>query len=263
MTALTLLSNVVSANSAVPFELINGLIVIKAEINGELGNYILDSGSNGILLNSKSEKSEISYQTLSGVAEGSETRIHSLKLGDFESNELLGFSTDLSNLEIYLDQKLAGILGCAVFTPSSLEFNFVEERLIISDKKIESKLVEGMNSINYRLVEDLPIGDVMIDGSKKSFIIDTGASSHFIDSNLITRLGETAIKTGRTKNILTASGGSSISEEYNINEFGKVFSKDFSILSEELDHQIDGLISLSKLSDKIVYFDILNKKVYY
>jgi len=271
MLTLTFLSNVVMGNTIVPFELINGLIVIEAEINGEVGNYILDSGSNGILLNSKTESSEVSYQTLSGVAEGSETKINSLKLGNFESNELLGFSTDLSNLEIYIDKSLAGILGCAVFTPSSLEFNFTKERLVISDKKIEGNLLEGMSSINYTLVDDLPIGELIIDGKKRSFIIDTGASSHFIDSKLTARLGSKTMKTGITKNVLTVSGELSVSEEYTIFNlgYGKVkstinaFSKDFSILSEELGQSIHGLISLSKLSDKVIYFDVINKKVYY
>lgn len=271
MITLTLLSNVVIANTIVPFELINGLIVIEAEINGEVGNYILDSGSNGILLNSKAEKSEISYQTLSGVAEGSETKISSLKLGNFESNELLGFSTDLSNLEIYIDKNLAGILGCAVFTPSSLEFNFTEERLIISDKEIDDKLAEGMSSMNYKLVDDLPIGEIDIDGKTRLFIIDSGASSHFIDSNFIARLGSKTMKTGITKNILTASGEMSVSEEYTISSLGygkskssmNAFSKDFSGLSEELGLDIHGLISLSKLSDEVIYFDVVNKMVYF
>jgi hypothetical protein len=268
---LTLLSNVVIAKTIVPFELINGLIVIEAEINGEIGNYILDSGSNGILLNSKAEKSEVSYQTLSGVAEGSETKINSLKLGDFESIELLGFSTDLSNLEIYIDKRLAGILGCAVFTPSSLEFDFKEKRLVISNKKIDSELVKGMTSMNYKLVAELPIGEIFINGKKRAFIVDTGASSHFIDSNLIAQLGSLAMKTGIKKNILTASGESSFSEEYIISSLDhgqsknimNAFSKDFSVLSRELGQSIHGLISLSKLSDKIIYFDVVNKKIYY
>ena len=271
MVTLTFLSNVLVANTIVPFELINGLIIIEAEINGELGNYILDSGSNGILLNNYVSKSDVSYQTLSGVVEGSETKISSLKLGDFESNKLLGFSTDLSDLELYLEKNLAGILGCAIFNPSSLEFDFTERRLIISDKKIDYKLVEGMASINYEVVDDLPIGEVFIGGVKKSFIIDTGASSHFMDLGLILELGTQSVKTGISKNILTASGESNISDEYLItnssddpsgNSF-KAYSKDFTALSKELGQNIHGLISLSKLSDKVIYFDVLNKKVYY
>ena len=268
---MTLLSNVVIAKTIVPFELINGLIVIEAEINGEIGNYILDSGSNGILLNSKSEKSDISYQTLSGVVEGSETKISSLKLGDFKSSELLGFSTDLTNLEIYIDKSLAGILGCAIFTPSSLEFDFKEERVVISNNKIDSKLVKGMTSMKYKVVDELPIGEIVINGKKRSFVVDTGASSHFMDSNLIAQLGSQAMKTGITKNILTASGELSFSEEYTISSLGygkskslmNAFSKDFSGLSRELGQSIHGLISLSKLSDKIIFFDVVNKKIYY
>lgn len=268
---LTFLSNAIIANTIVPFELINGLIIIEAEINGELGNYILDSGSNGILLNNNISKSDISYQTLSGVLEGSETKISSLKLGDFESKELLGFSTNLSNLELYLEKNLAGILGCAIFNPSSLEFNFMENRLIISDKKIDKELIDGMSSINYKVVDDIPIGEVFIRGIKRSFILDTGASSHFMDQDIILELGTQSVKTGISKNIITASGESTTSEEYIVTNSGddpsicsfKVYSKDFSALSKELGQNIHGLISLSKLSDKVIYFDVLNKKVYY
>lgn len=271
MITLTLLSNVVIANTIIPFELINGLMIIEAEINGELGNYILDSGSNGILLNSKSEKSEVSFQTLSGIAEGSETKISSLRLGNFESKELLGFTTDLSNLEIYIDKRLSGILGCAVFSPRSLEFNFDMEQLIISDQRIDVNLTQGLNSVNYKLVDDLPIGEVMIDGQLRSFILDTGASSHFIDIHLILELGGNTSKTGITKDIITASGASSISEEYRISNHEieaaakpmLAFAKDFSILSKELGKKIDGIISLSKLSKSVIYFDIVDKKVYY
>ncbi len=271
MITLTFLSNALIANTIVPFELISGLIIIEAEINGELGSYILDSGSNGILINSSSSKSDVSYQTLSGIVEGSETKISSLKLGDFESNELLGFSTDLTSLELYLEKNLAGILGCAIFNPSSFEFNFMEKRLIISDKKIDSRRIDGMSSINYKVVDDLPIGEVFIGGVKRSFIIDTGASSHFMDLDLILELGEQSVKTGVTKNILTASGESNISDEYIITNSGddpsqnsfKAYSKDFTALSKELGQNIHGLISLSKLSDKVIYFDVLNKKVYY
>lgn len=208
------MSNAVIADNSVPFELINGLIVIEAEVNGETGNYILDSGSNGILLNSMSEKSDVSYQTLSGIAEGRETEIRTIKLGSFESQELLGFSTDLSMLEIYIEKKLAGILGCSVFTPSSLEFNFSESQLIISNKVVDPSVVAGMNVLDYSLVDDLPIGELIVDGKKRSFILDTGASSHFVDFELIGELGSKINKTGITKNILTASGETTSSEEY-------------------------------------------------
>lgn len=267
---LAFLSNGIIANTIVPFEFVNGLIVIKAELDGEVGNYILDSGSNGILLNSKSESSTVSYQTLSGVAEGSELVINSLKLGNIESKKLLGFSTDLSNLELYIDKSLAGILGSTVFTTKSIEINFLTKKLIISDSEIETRLTNGLNVMNYNLVDDLPVAELTINGEKKSFIIDTGASCHFIDSKVLAGLGNKCVETGVKKNILSASGKNSISEEYIIpnvvseqTNIIKVFSKDFSLLSDELGKDIHGLISLSKLSDSVIYFDVVNKKVYF
>ena len=130
ISLLCILSHLAHADITVPFEMVNGLILVEAEMNGVVGNYIVDSGSNGILLNGTGKKSDISYQTLSSTLEGSETRIESFKVGEFELDQLLGFSTDLSNLETYLEKPIDGILGCAIFNPNSVLFDFSSSRMI-------------------------------------------------------------------------------------------------------------------------------------
>jgi len=257
--------------SSIPFELINGLIIVKAEIDGMPGNYIIDSGSNGILLNTNSEKSDVSYQTLSTTLEGSETKIETFKVGDFEAYELIAFSTDISNLEAYLDIQISGILGCSIFTPNSLGFDFRNSIMIISENKSEIIELKGLTSLPYSVIDDLPLVDMEIAGNTYTFILDSGASSHFVDIDLLEIAGNTATTTGIEKSIVTAGGMDQRSLEYKITncKIGeqftslKAFEKDFAPISHTMEKEISGLLSLSKLSPDIVFFDLKSKKFYY
>lgn len=271
LSVFCLFGKAVCADASIPFELINGLILIEAEVNGNLGNYILDSGSNGILLNGLSGDSDVSYQTLSSTLNGREKKINLFKVGDFEVSELFGFSTDLSNLETYLNKSLDGILGCSIFTPNSLLFDFENSRLIISEKDLPQEVVNSYSSISFKIVEDLPIAELNILGEKHSFILDSGASSHFIDPNEIHSFETYFIPTGIEKNIVTAGGTDKVSREFELqgNLLGntevsfQAFEKDFALISTALGTKISGLLSLSKISKSTVFFDLKSKKLFF
>lgn len=268
---LCVLTHFTHASISVPFELINGLIIIQAEVNGTSGSYIIDSGSNGILLNGKSASSDVSYQTLSSTMEGSETKINSFKVGDFHLDRLLGFSTDLSNLEVYLEKPIAGILGCSVFTPHSLVFDFKRSVMSISYKDLDASKLGNYRSLNFEVYEDLPMVELKIQGAWHTFILDSGASTHFVDKELVREYRSLVTSTGNRKNIITAGGRDQVSEEYEIpscevgGEMTKItaYEKDFSPISRTLGKNISGLLSLSSLSDDLVYFDLKANKFYF
>jgi len=268
LIGLTFVSNIVLCNTLIPFDFINGLILIEAEVDGKTGNFILDSGSNGVLLNSKSSKSDVSYQTLSGIAEGSEQEIEALRVGNFESRDLLGFATDLSNLEVYLSRSISGIIGSTVFNPSSLTIDFGNNLIVISNESISDDITKNLTPLAYEVVNDLPVAQIMIDGQPLHFILDSGASSHFIDVNAL-QATESLKPTGLSKTIFTAVGQTS-AQQYMIDnvELGskkssiEVFNKDFRHLAETIDKPVVGLISLSALGDQ-VHFDVSSKTIFF
>lgn len=258
-------------NISIPFELINGLIIVEAEINGAAGSYIIDSGSNGILLNGSSQESNVSYQTLTSTLEGSETKIESFKVGDFEVNELHGFSTDLSNLEVYLDKSIAGILGCSIFTPNSILFDFSASTMIISEQDSKAIETEGFANLSFDIIDDLPIVELNIQGEDYTFILDSGASSHFVDADLLDTHSDILEPTGVQKSIVTAGGKDQMAKEYFLHNIKigdssttlSAFEKDFSLVSSTLGKDISGLLSLSKLSSGLVYIDLKSNKLFY
>ena len=265
-------TNILLGGASIPFELINGLIIVKAEINGLPGNYIMDSGSNGVLLNQESLSSNVSYQTLSSTLEGSELEIKTLKVGDFELDRFLGFTTDLSALEVYLDKKIDGILGCSIFSPKSIMFDFEAFHIIISDQRIDESEFDWMGSLPITMHEDLPLVDIEMNGQTLRFILDTGASSHFIDDSVREKMSVKMTPTGKEKNIITAAGSEAIAKEYTIancklgssnTQSIEAFEKDFDLISETMGMKISGLISVSKLSSSKVYIDLKSEKLHF
>ena len=264
-------SVIAAAEGGIPFDMVNGLIVVEAEVNGKSGNYILDSGANGILLNAKAERSEVSFQAISEVIEGSETPISSIKVGGFERTKLWGFATDLSNIESYVNRSLDGILGCAVFTPNSLMFDFNTSELFISQDEISSDEVEELNDLKFRVVQDLPLVEVQIDGSLHTFILDSGASSHFVDKKILEKVNPSLLSfTGHESNIITAGKEVKVAREFLISDCRigdemhgiRGFEKDFTEFSKSFGTKISGLLSLSQLSTNKVYFDLKSNRIF-
>jgi len=126
-------------------------------------------------------------------------------------------------------------------------------------------------SLSFEIVEDLPIAQISIDGRNHAFILDSGASSHFIDAALIDQFKNEFVPTGVEKSIITAGGEDQSSLEYSIPKFKignsnstiKAFEKDFKLVSETLGKDISGLLSLSKLSSGMVYFDLKSNTLFY
>lgn len=265
------LAGAIKADISIPFEMINGLIVVQAEIDGKEGNYIIDSGANGVLLNHKSSHSEVSYQTLNTTLEGKESIIKSFKIGEFETSEIIGFSTDLSNLELYLEKSLAGILGCSIFNPNSLIFDFHNKKMIVSDEGLSQSEIAGLDGFSFQVVEDIPLTKMFVNGKESVFILDTGASAHFFDSNLINISDNGLQHTGVERDVFTAAGKEKISKEYtlpnctlgNQETAMQAFEKDFSSISKTLGIEITGLLSLRKITKSKVYFDLNSNMLYY
>ena len=79
--------NTVSASSTVgkavaiaPFEMVNGMAVVKATMDGVIGNFILDTGAPGLVINSTENSSTSSYIATSV---GGEVEIGELTVNHF------------------------------------------------------------------------------------------------------------------------------------------------------------------------------------
>ena len=272
LSCLIMLSAAASAiaNITVPFTMINGLIIVEAEVNGELGNYIIDSGVNGVVINDAKPGNE-EFVTLDGAIGGQDVSIDELRLGNFVQRKVEGFSTDLSSVESFASMKLGGILGCSVFTPHAFIFDFENFEIRILEEEVHSEKDIFSYEAEFSIRDELPFCTIDINGNNYNFILDSGATSHFIDFEASKSLGTYISTTSREVEVYT-SNKSSISKEVSIPSLAlgnrtmsdaKALTKDFSTLSSELDFEVHGLISVKKLTSSQVLFDLDNNKLYF
>lgn len=120
-----------------PFSLEGNTIIVQATVDNITGNFILDTGSPGMVLNSKFFKG---YQSLigneyivdlNGAANLSLSRqVKQAMLAEYQLPHELAWVTDLSNLEKVKDIPLLGILGYRSFKEVEIIID-MERRLVV------------------------------------------------------------------------------------------------------------------------------------
>ena len=71
-------------NFSIPFELINGLTIIEAEIDGVHGKYLLDTGSDGIIIDGETDsKNQNTIVSLGGESKSKTQELKLVRVGEF------------------------------------------------------------------------------------------------------------------------------------------------------------------------------------
>lgn len=249
--------------SNIPFKLINGLIVVEAEINDTAGNFIVDTGSSDFIINSvpTADGNKASFASLGTENIQSEVTVEHLRIGDLSQSKVKAFTADLVTIEEYTSIKIMGILGANVFAPKSLMIDYNEKILQISEESVSERLYEDMYALKFKIYDNVPHAKVSIQGKTYDFILDSGATSHFVDASLIESLASGYQKTFVKKRIATAFSYDTKGDVISIDSLGlgnkeltdvRAIMLHFNKLNEGSDRKIYGLIALNNLSDRIV-----------
>jgi predicted aspartyl protease len=119
----------------IPFELINGMIIMNLEVDGKQGAFLLDTGADAILIDGIPKKvSGEGVSTLGGEVAVEMRELANLKIGSLVQYGVSVQVMSLSLLEQNLGIDLFGIIGGAYFMPRSLCMDFTTSTITISDK---------------------------------------------------------------------------------------------------------------------------------
>lgn len=262
----------IAESHSVPFSVINGMIVIEASIDNEKGLFILDTGADDVILNGElggKRKTQV-FNTVSGGFVSEESDMEEVSIGKLTLKHKKSFTANLENLESWLGIKLKGILGAQVFTPNVISIDYQSRELVIASDISEVK-TRFYNKNKIRSVKGVLLVEVNIDNKVHQFILDSGATSHFIDvetcqsnSTQYQLMDEKVnIKTAdsllEVKNVIQLKRASIGSTPLANNRY---IVSDLSSLSHSLDRKVDGLLSLAKLSKEGFLIDLKNKVLY-
>ena len=154
----------------IPFQLINNLIFIPINVNGEQLTFLLDTGVEETILFSLEDKEEISFFDVKKIklkGLGGADAIEALKSSK-NKLEIKGLVDDNHDIYIILDQEfnfssqvgipVNGIIGYHFFKNHLVEINYSKKKIIVyeNDKKVKKRIDKKFISENISLENNKP-----------------------------------------------------------------------------------------------------------
>ncbi|MEO1262126.1 MAG: aspartyl protease family protein [Bacteroidota bacterium] len=258
-----------------PFNILNGMIIVRASIDGVPGNYVLDTGAPGVVINSKKHKKKGRYSASSvgGALAIGEVKIRQFKWGIIEKKRLQGFAIDISHLESAAGIKLAGLIGYEVLKEYEVLFDYPNKLVKIYSAK-EGKIFrygEKAQEVHFTMNGHVPIIPVKV-GSKKCYLgLDSGAEVNLLDESYFDSLKKSYLKNRhkevvigldqKKQHVVSASLKSSHIKKMNLPEMKFLFM-DLGELGAESGVRMDGLLGFPFFQKHAVSINYLEKKVY-
>jgi hypothetical protein len=203
----------------IPFNRVGNLIIIQATADTSTGNFILDTGAPGLVLN-------LTYfrqypltdaedrGSVSGAVTGAvQTTVHKFSFGTSSFKMLNADMISLGHIEDKRGIKILGLIGVSFFKGCEMIIDY-EQSLIhlhqINKKEsstYKSKLLDSANYniLDFDVIDNKIIAYVKLGERKMKFFIDTGAESNILDSRLPNKVFESMTITGRTKVVGTSN----------------------------------------------------------
>jgi len=261
----------ISIFSYMQFKMVNGLILVTAEIDNMEGTFILDTGSEEVLLNGSPSKIDEYFETAHGSSSAEEIKIKTFKLGNLVKSNVKAYKTDLSNLSAFVNTDLKGLIGWSVLQEALIMFDFDNQtlKLLPQDVLVLENRLE-LNQVDFQIDSSIPILKIKIDKEYHLFALDSGATAHFIDPSMvksgITLLKKDAIDTVlandvETSNDLLTVDSYSIGETHQYNQ--SFYSIDLAEVNKQFDRPLTGILSINKLAQSQLIIDVKGQKIYY
>jgi len=188
-----------SNTTRIPFKLVDHLIVIEAQLLNQTGNFIIDTGSETLILNKnhfegRNSSLKAPKQT-SGVLElidnPLEKRLREFIIKDLVIQNKLSDVIDLSHIEVSKKIHLLGIIGYDILKDYEI---FVDMHLNqitltkINDKgeKLDKSvyLEKVIDSVNFKLKNHTIVIEATVNGQTLKFGLDTAAEYNQLNKTI-------------------------------------------------------------------------------
>ena len=282
-SALNLQSfNITASDSVViPFETYKGLIFIEAEIDGKRGQFMLDTGSPTIFLNSYrfSDLTESKYTVtgVNGEIENVRSKfVSSLKTEQVEWNNFEATSFDMIHLEQLCRRQLLGLLGYSAFKKFELMIDYESKELTLfkldrRGNRLKPMSEKPLKKHSFKMAKHLPVLEVMVDNFILKLGVDTGAEVNLLHKKWERKLYnhflnyEEVQLSGASKQQKLSS--KSVFDEMEVNNEPftrmKTLITDLSHLMNNYRIKIDGLLGYEFLSKSVISINFKKKELYF
>jgi len=260
---------------AVSFDLVQGGMLVEAEINGVQGVFLFDTGAPTLIVNSaKREGEEATMVSISESYEAYSIRVDCFRWAGIQLRDIEALVLDMSHLEDYYDRELMGVIGFRVFADRELLLDASQQRIFVSQVKDFpfSDLARVDRIIPFSMQGHLPVLEVQLGDSTFRFGFDSGSSGNLIDPKVLEVVSDSGTREVRKRKLYGFSTKPQFVPLVTLQslEVGQVREESMEFLvvdfSQVIENEvlIDGLLGLPFAQDRLISLDYpQNRLVFY
>ncbi|MCB0444795.1 MAG: hypothetical protein R2812_11100 [Gelidibacter sp.] len=192
-------AEILNKNTArIPFKVIDQLIVVEAELLGQKGNFIIDTGSETLILNKVHFETPFQYYKKAKETSGVinivdnplERRLDEFVLQNLKIENKNADVIDLSHIEKTKKMNLLGIIGYNILKDYEVFIDLYLNQITLSkvdkfgntlDKKVYLETI--VDSVSFKLKKHTIVLNAFIDNQKVRLGLDSGAEFNQINKN--------------------------------------------------------------------------------
>lgn len=255
---------------SLPFRLDRGMIYLEAEIEGHTGDFILDTGAPGLVINEIPQKSSDEYlaQSCSDQVMVGVKSVKTFLWAKRTIHDLEAITLDLSHLENAHKGEVTGMIGYELLKNHILFLDYQRSQLLLLQNKMHVAAAAPTARIPFQLYDHLPVIEVDLGKEKLRLGIDTGAATNLLDRKRSTQLTEFLMEQpteelqGLDQSIQKV--GAAFLEGFAVGEFKfseKFLLLDLSHLEVDAEQPLDGLLGYQFLANYKVAIDYPNQEI--
>jgi predicted aspartyl protease len=271
----------------IPFSKAGNLIVIQATVNNVSGNFILDTGAPGLILNITYFRQLKKATSLAGEVGGitgsvemyERAVVDSFSLGQFLYQKVQSDRVNLGHIENSKGIRILGLLGVALFKRFEMIIDYQSNQIFLHKMgKKEPKDTFHPDLDQKELYNSIPLtirdGKIMVEmragKNKLNFVLDTGAESNVLDSRLSKKVFQSVTLDRRVT--LIGSGNNKMDAWYGLVEnlsMGNTSFENTEVLITSLEsmalaygRNIDGMLGNSLLGKQKIGINFCSNMLY-
>ena len=276
-----------SFSFVLPFSRSGGLIVVKAKVDSTEGNFILDTGCPGLVLNityfrnyPRTAEADTENDGIAGnVGMAEHTTVPRVQFGAMLQQQVRADLVSLANIENNKGIRILGLIGMRFLRNCEMIIDFDKNVILfhVIGKKEAGKYQHPMlkdigsyNSIPFELTENRIMIKTVFEGKKLRLLIDCAAETNIMDSKLPDKILENISITGTV--LLTGVGNKKV-------EAVRGSMSDFTVADRKMQNMpviitnlektcfsmggcVDGVLGFDFLSVKKIGFNFITRKMY-
>lgn len=170
-----------------PIKIKNGIILTNVKVDGNIKQFIVDSGAPSIILNHKYVKlydlKQNTFRGVSGSGISHSTIIEKFEWGGLKISNQKALIINLSHLETTLKENIHGLIGYRQLSFFTFNIDY-KNKLITLWRDFNKQKHIIKKEIPFALCNHLPAFEANIGNKKLNLALDTGASSNLLNINL-------------------------------------------------------------------------------